>query len=210
VVRRRPVRAEGPGEQAAPAGWFRGRAAGPGRVPGAVRSDTRHGKRRPAPPQAAAGPNGLGTTPVRHRRSGRIPGGEYRRTAGIGARVATPLRPRTVIDIGLMDRRYERPRCGVSWLRRSHPQAGPPAKHSVIRHTSSRLRAFQPLRAPRCEPVRAGCSPGPPADLGELAASRVSAECGRSMRVGRSRRSGRAGRRSPAVPLRPGAPAVCR
>jgi hypothetical protein len=69
---------------------------------------------------------------------------------------------------------------------------------------------FQPLRAPRCEPVRAGCSPGPPADLGGLAPSRAPAGCGRSMRAGRSRRSGRAGRRSPAASLRPGAPAVCR
>lgn len=56
----------------------------------------------------------------------------------------------------------------------------------------------------------AGCSPGPPADLADAAPSRVPAGCGCSLRAGRSRRSGRAGRRSPAVPLRPGAPAVCR
>jgi hypothetical protein len=59
-------------------------------------------------------------------------------------------------------------------------------------------------------PIRAGCSPGPPAGLGDWGSSRVSAGCGRSMTAGRSRRSGRAGRRSPGVPLGPGAPAACR
>src|SRR6266516_6642614 len=37
----------------------------------------------------------------------------------------TAVQPRTVIDISLMDRRRERPRCPVSRLGRSHPQAGP-------------------------------------------------------------------------------------
>ena len=74
----------------------------------------------------------------------------------------------------------------------------------------ARASAETPLWAPRCEPVRAGCSPDPPADSDDLAPSRVPAGCGRSMRAGRSRRSGRAGRRPPAASLRPGAPAVCR
>ena len=46
----------------------------------------------------------------------------------VRVRVATATRPRTIIDIGLMDRRRSQ-RCPVSRLGRSHPQAGPHARH---------------------------------------------------------------------------------
>jgi hypothetical protein len=66
-----------------------------------------------------------------------FPSGSVRRGR---ARVATVTQPRTVIGIALMDRRRERPRCSVSPLGRSHPQAGPHARQTVIRHTSSRQK----------------------------------------------------------------------
>ena len=49
--------------------------------------------------------------------------------------VATATRQRTVIDISLMDRRRERPRKALS---RGSDERDPHARHTVIRHTSSR------------------------------------------------------------------------
>ena len=56
----------------------------------------------------------------------------------VRVRAAAVTRPRTVIDIGLRDRRRERTRClsrgsDVRIFRR-----GPPVRYTVIRHTSSR------------------------------------------------------------------------
>ncbi len=53
-------------------------------------------------------------------------------------RVDTVLRPRTVIGTGLRDRRRERPRCPVFGSDVRIFKRGPPARYTVIRHSSSR------------------------------------------------------------------------
>ena len=63
--------------------------------------------------------------PDRHAPSKPARGVASRSERRVLARVAAATRPRTVIDIGLRDRRRERPRCPVSRLGRSHLQAGP-------------------------------------------------------------------------------------
>jgi len=62
-------------------------------------------------------------------------GGRPPRIRRVRVLVATATRQRTVIDISLMDRRRERPRKALS---RGSDERDPHARHTVIRHTSSR------------------------------------------------------------------------
>jgi hypothetical protein len=131
----RPVNSTGPGQYQGLAGHT------PSRRPGGHQHVPRTalpGLRRDRSPHVTPVqiPRGPGTPGRQSRRTNaeypvRHGSHDYRNRLGLATdrrvrvQVAAATRPRTVIDIRLMDRRRERPRCPLSRLGRSRPHSGP-------------------------------------------------------------------------------------